>query len=118
MAKQSFINTKLCFQALPPREFLALQKRLFPVYFGCQVSLAALTAATRPPYGVISLAKEGWSAAPLVVVLATGTLNWLVYGPKTTTTAFIRRALQGELILFLIVGRNAIASLRLMCLMW
>lgn len=80
------------------REFLTLQKRLFPVYFGCQVGLAALTAATRPPYSIVSLAKDWWGAAPLVVVLVTGSLNWVVYGPRTTTASFVRRALHGTLL--------------------
>ena len=78
------------------REFIALQKRLFPVYFGCQVGLAALTAATHPPYSVVSLAQDLWSAAPVVGVLVTGSLNWFVYGPRTTTTSLVLRALHGE----------------------
>ncbi|CEJ56732.1 hypothetical protein PMG11_02930 [Penicillium brasilianum] len=90
---QSFVNTKLCFQALPMREFLALQKRLFPVYFKCQVGLAALTAATHPPYSILSLVKDPWGAAPLVVVIIMGSLNWFVYGPRTTTASLVRRAL-------------------------
>ncbi|KAF3386171.1 hypothetical protein F1880_001332 [Penicillium rolfsii] len=90
---QSFVNTKLCFQALPMREFLVLQKRIFPVYFKCQVGLAALTAATHPPYSLLSLVKDPWSAVPLAVVLVTGSLNWFVYGPRTTTASLVRRAL-------------------------
>jgi hypothetical protein len=78
------------------REFLTLQKRLFPVYFKCQVGLAALTAATHPPYSILSLAKDPWGTMPLVVVLVTGSLNWFVFGPRTTTASLIRRALSGE----------------------
>jgi hypothetical protein len=78
------------------REFIALNKRIFPVYFGCQVGLASLTAATRPPYSILSLAKDLWSAAPLGVVLVMGSLNWFVYGPRTTTASLIRRALHGK----------------------
>lgn len=77
------------------REFLGLNKRIFPVYFTCQIGLAALTAATRPPYSIVSLAADLWNAAPLVVVLAMGSLNYFVYGPKTTTVSFVRRALYG-----------------------
>lgn len=95
LSTQSFVNTKICFHVLPMREFLALQKRIFPVYFGCQIGLAALTAVTRPPYSIVSLAQDGWSAAPLIIVLVTGTLNWFVYGPQTTTASFVRRALHG-----------------------
>ncbi|KAJ5908618.1 hypothetical protein N7495_001300 [Penicillium taxi] len=90
---QSFVNTKICFQALPMREFITLQKRLFPVYFSCQVGLAAITAATHPPYSLLSLVKDPWGAGPLAVVLTTGCLNRYVYGPSTTTTALVRRAL-------------------------
>jgi hypothetical protein len=78
------------------REFIALNKRIFPVYFGCQVGLASLTAATRPPYSILSLAKDLWGAAPLGVVLVMGSLNWFVYGPRTTTASLIRRALHGK----------------------
>ncbi|KAJ5642088.1 hypothetical protein N7490_006088 [Penicillium lividum] len=91
---QSFINTKLCYKHLPMREFLGLNKRIFPVYFTCQIGLAALTAATRPPYSIFSLTMDPWSAAPLVIVLTMGSLNYFVFGPKTTTASFIRRALQ------------------------
>jgi len=92
---QSFVNTKICYRALPMREFIALNKRIFPVYFGCQVGLAALTAATRPPYSILSLANDLWSAVPLGVVLVMGSLNWFVYGPRTTTASLVRRALHG-----------------------
>ena len=78
------------------REFLGLNKRIFPVYFTCQIGLAALTAATHPPYSIVSLVADLWSAAPLVIVVAMGSLNYFVFGPKTTTVSFVRRALQGE----------------------
>ncbi|KAJ5664906.1 uncharacterized protein N7477_007354 [Penicillium maclennaniae] len=90
---QSFVNTKICYQALPMREFITLNKRIFPVYFGCQVGLAALTAATRPPYSIVSLAQDVWSAVPLGVVLVMGSLNWFIYGPRTTSASLVRRAL-------------------------
>lgn len=77
------------------REFLALQKRIFPVYFGCQIGLAVLTAATHPPYGIISLVKDVWSVVPLGIVLGMGAVNYFVYGPKTMTASFVRRAAQG-----------------------
>ncbi|KAJ5795263.1 hypothetical protein N7457_001862 [Penicillium paradoxum] len=91
---QSFINTKICYRYLPMKEFIALQKGLFPVYFGTQLGLTALTAATYPPYSVLSLVKYPWSAAPLAVVALAGSLNWFIYGPQTTTAALVRRALQ------------------------
>jgi hypothetical protein len=92
---QSFINTKICYQALPMKEFIILQKRLFPVYFGTQVGLTALTAATHPPYSILSLVQDPWSVAPLAVAGLTGCLNWFIYGPRTTTATLVRRALQG-----------------------
>ncbi|GFF35060.1 hypothetical protein IFM51744_04287 [Aspergillus udagawae] len=90
---QSFVNTKVCYQALPMKEFLALQKRIFPAYFRCQVGLVVLTAATRPPYSILSFSQHIWDSVPLIVVGVTGALNWLVFGPRATKTAFIRRAL-------------------------
>ncbi|EKV10837.1 putative mitochondrial outer membrane protein [Penicillium digitatum] len=91
---QSFVNTKICYQVLPMKEFILLQKRLFPIYFGTQVGLTALTAATHPPFSVLSLVQDPWSVAPLTVVGLTGCLNWFVYGPRTTTATLVRRALQ------------------------
>lgn len=93
---QSFVNTKICYQELPMKQFILLQKRLFPIYFGTQVGLTALTAATHPPYSILSLGQDPWSIAPLAIVGLTGCLNWFIYGPRTTTATFIRRALQGE----------------------
>lgn len=92
---QSFVNTKICYQALPMKEFIVLQKRLFPIYFGTQVGLTALTAATHPPYSIFSLVQDPWSVAPLAVAGLTGCLNWFIYGPRTTTATLVRRALQG-----------------------
>ncbi|KAJ5462647.1 hypothetical protein N7475_007591 [Penicillium sp. IBT 31633x] len=91
---QSFVNTKICYQTLPMKEFIVLQKRLFPIYFGTQVGLTALTAATHPPYSIISLVKDPWSAVPLAIVALTGCLNWFLYGPRTITASLVRRALQ------------------------
>ncbi|KAF7719052.1 Uncharacterized protein PECH_000234 [Penicillium ucsense] len=93
---QSFVNTKVCFQELPMREFLILQRRVFPVYFKLQVGLAMLTAATHPSRSILSLAPDPWGAVPLAVVIGMGTLNWLIYGPRTTQCAFVRRALDRE----------------------
>ncbi|KAJ5222074.1 uncharacterized protein N7469_010961 [Penicillium citrinum] len=89
---QTFVNTKLCFKYLPMREFLVLQKRVFPIYFASQVGLVVLTAATHPPYSIFSLVADTSSTVSLAVVLVTGLLNWAVYGPRTTTASFVRRA--------------------------
>ncbi|KAJ5223366.1 hypothetical protein N7468_007908 [Penicillium chermesinum] len=88
---QSFINTKICYLALSKREFLLLQKKLFPVYFGSQIGLALLTAATHPPFSILSLIKDTPGLISLAVVAGTGALNYYIFGPKTTTTAFVRR---------------------------
>lgn len=100
---QSFINTKICFRALPMREFLILQKRLFPTYFQCQLGLTALTALTRPPQGPVSFLGSIGDAVPLVVVAVTGALNYWVFGPRTTRDAFVRKAVIGRLLFFLFV---------------
>ncbi|KAK0615369.1 hypothetical protein B0T17DRAFT_511140 [Bombardia bombarda] len=81
---QTFVVTKICFTALPRPAFIALQKRLFPVYFQAQSTLLVLAAVTFPPGGVASLArggKSGW--VPFVVAGVTAGLNLLVYGPRT-----------------------------------
>ncbi|PKY03804.1 hypothetical protein P168DRAFT_327843 [Aspergillus campestris IBT 28561] len=90
---QSFVNTKVCYRALPMREFLALQKQIFPAYFKCQVGLVILTAVSRPPRSILSL---GWDTVPLAIVGVTGALNWFVFGPKTTTAAVVRRGMQEQ----------------------
>ncbi|CAG7927717.1 unnamed protein product [Penicillium olsonii] len=92
----SFVNTKICYRALPMKDFIALQKQLFPVYFKTQAGLAALTAATHPPYSILSLIQDPWGMAPLAIVGITGCLNWFIYGPRTITASLVRRALQGK----------------------
>ncbi|RMJ28789.1 hypothetical protein PHISP_00336 [Aspergillus sp. HF37] len=89
---QTFINTKICFRALPMREFLVLQKCLFPAYFRTQLGLVALTAATRPPAGIGSFVRHVSDAVPLVIIATTGGLNEWVFGPRTTRDAFVRSA--------------------------
>ncbi|KAB8234800.1 DUF4149 domain-containing protein [Aspergillus alliaceus] len=78
--------------------FIALQKRIFPAQFKCQVGLIILTVATRPPCSVISFTKHAWDAIPLVIVGVTGGLNWITFGPRTTTAAVVRRTLQEQAI--------------------
>ncbi|KAL4918379.1 hypothetical protein BDW62DRAFT_64269 [Aspergillus aurantiobrunneus] len=96
---QTFVLTRITFRALPDREFLLLQKRLFPVYFRCQLGLALLSATTRPP----SLPGRAWyrhpwawnwDSVPLAIVGATGLLNWLVYGPGCSRAVAARWLLQ------------------------
>lgn len=85
------------------REFLILQKRLFPIYFQTQLGLVALTALTRPPGGIVSLMNSPWDAVSLGVAGVTGALNYWVFGPRTTTAAFVRRAVFG-MFSFLLLG--------------
>lgn len=80
---QSFVMTKVCFNALPRPAFTTLQKRVFPLYFRGQTLLLLLTAATIPPAGPFSLVtnRENW--IPFVIALVPAGLNLLIYGPKT-----------------------------------
>lgn len=93
------MNTKVCYNNLSTREFLILQKRIFPIYFASQIGLGVLTAVTHPPYSIISLVKDFWAVAPLGVVITMGSLNYFVFGPKTTKAAFIKNALKGKYLL-------------------
>ncbi|KAJ9660038.1 hypothetical protein H2201_007079 [Coniosporium apollinis] len=81
---QSFINTGICYRALPLPQFTTLQKRIFPAYFRASVALVILTAATHPPKSVASLVRHVSDVVPLAIALAMNVLNWLVFGPKTT----------------------------------
>ncbi|EBA27256.1 hypothetical protein KXV68_005005 [Aspergillus fumigatus] len=83
---QSFVNTKICYQALPMKEFLALQKRVFPAYFRCQVGLVVLTAVTRPPYSILSFSQHIWDSVPLIAVGVTGALNCAMNEDNSSTT--------------------------------
>jgi hypothetical protein len=80
---QTFIMTKVSYQALPRSAFTTLQKRVFPMYFQTQSLGILLVALTAPPYGPISLhqAKTEWIS--LVFAGVTAGLNLLVYGPRT-----------------------------------
>jgi hypothetical protein len=80
---QSFIMTKVSYQALPRSAFTTLQKRVFPAYFQTQSLGLLLVALTAPPYGPVSLlqAKTEWMS--FVVAGLTAGLNLLVYGPRT-----------------------------------
>ena len=87
--------TKLCYLTLPKREFQSLQKRVFPAYFRLQVGLTVLTIVTLPERSFLSMPRRRLDLIPLVLVFATGLLNWLVYGPKTSKV-MQARAEQGK----------------------
>lgn len=81
---QSFINTKICYQSLSPQSFNNLNRRLFPVYFRCQLGLAVVTFVTKPPgvwLQIPSASDPGNWLLDLAIVMAG--LNWYVYGPRT-----------------------------------
>ncbi|GAB1316419.1 hypothetical protein MFIFM68171_06629 [Madurella fahalii] len=80
---QTFVNTKVCFDALPRSAFTTLQKRIFPVYFRGQTVLLLLSAVTFPPHGLPSLARQMADWIPYAVAGTTSLLNLLMYGPKT-----------------------------------
>ncbi|KAK3305232.1 uncharacterized protein B0T15DRAFT_531709 [Chaetomium strumarium] len=80
---QTFVNTKICYLALPRPTFTTLQKRLFPIYFRGQTILLLLTAATLPPRGLFSLVKHKADWIPFTLAGVTAVLNLVVYGPGT-----------------------------------
>jgi hypothetical protein len=80
---QTFVMTKVSYQALPRSAFTTLQKRIFPIYFQSQSLLLLLVAATAPPYGPISLTRSKWEWISFLSAGATAGLNLLVYGPRT-----------------------------------
>ncbi|MCJ1458213.1 hypothetical protein MMC28_008584 [Mycoblastus sanguinarius] len=80
---QSFVMTKVCYDALPMSAFTTLQKRVFPIYFRTQSLLLLLTAATHPPHGPFSLLTSLGDLIPLTIGGAMAVLNLSVYGPRT-----------------------------------
>jgi hypothetical protein len=80
---QTFVMTKVSYQALPRSAFTTLQKRLFPFYFQSQSLLLLCVAATALPRGPISLLEAKTSWISFLVAGATAALNMLVYGPRT-----------------------------------
>lgn len=91
---QSFVNTKVCYQALPASAFTTLQKRIFPVYFQIQTALLMFTVLTVPPYGPVSFIQKKRDWVPLVFASGMALLNLLIYGPRTQT-AMMERVHQG-----------------------
>lgn len=83
---QSFVITKVVFQALPRQPFTTLQARLFPVYFRLQTALLILTILTWPPRSLMSLVVSETSSKahwiPLAVGLGAAVLNLVLFGPR------------------------------------
>jgi len=90
---QTFVMTKLTFQALPRSAFISLQKRAFPVYFRGQSLLLVVVALTVPLSGPVSLFNTTNSIL-FAVAGGTALLNLLVHGPRTQSH-MIERIHQG-----------------------
>ncbi|KAL9600097.1 MAG: hypothetical protein Q9179_003327 [Wetmoreana sp. 5 TL-2023] len=95
---QSFVMTKICYNALPMSAFTTLQKRVFPAYFRLQSILLLLTAATHPPFGPLSLVSLPGDLIPLAFGGALAALNLIIYGPRTQEM-MVERIHQGNLAL-------------------
>lgn len=97
---QTFVMTKVSYQALPRSAFTTLQKQVFPIYFKSQSLLLALVIATTPPRGPVALtqSKAGWISLSIAGV--TAGLNLLMYGPRTKEL-MIQRVHQGTLLVAL-----------------
>jgi hypothetical protein len=80
---QSFIMTKVSYQALPRSAFTTLQKRVFPAYFQTQSLGVLLVALTAPPYGPVSLLQTKTECISFIVAGLTAGLNLFMYGPRT-----------------------------------
>ena len=87
---QSFVMTKVCFNALPMSSFTTLQKRVFPIYFKLQSLLLLCTALTHPPLGPLSLVRSRTDLALLGFSGAMAALNLTVYGPRMEKTMMER----------------------------
>lgn len=91
---QSFVMTKLAYQALPRSAFTSLQKQVFPVYFKGQAFLLGLVALTIPPCGPTSLIDRKGNSITFAVAGGTALLNLLLYGPRAQKL-MIKRVHQG-----------------------
>jgi hypothetical protein len=91
---QTFVITKVAYQALPRSAFTTLQKRVFPIYFKSQSLLLFLVAVTIPPHGPFSILSTRTQWVTFLVAGVTAGFNFLVYGPKTRSL-MIQRVHQG-----------------------
>ncbi|KAI8629605.1 hypothetical protein F5Y19DRAFT_71739 [Xylariaceae sp. FL1651] len=80
---QTFVITKICYDALPRSAFTTLQKRLFPIYFRSQSLLLLLTAITIPSHGPLTLIANKAAWIPFTIAGTTAALNLVLYGPRT-----------------------------------
>ncbi|KAH6865197.1 hypothetical protein BKA58DRAFT_322228 [Alternaria rosae] len=80
---QTFVMTKVSYQALPRSAFTTLQKRVFPIYFQSQSILLLIVAATCPPQGALSLLAEKSDWIAFAIAGVTAGLNLVKFGPRT-----------------------------------
>ena len=92
---QTFVMTKVSYQALPRSAFTTLQKRAFPIYFQSQSLLLLIVAFTVPPRGPSALLQSKWEWISFACAGTTAGLNLLVYGPKTKDL-MVERIHQGK----------------------
>ena len=92
---QTFVMTKVSYQALPRSAFTTLQKRVFPIYFQSQSILLLIVAATFPPCGPLSLLAEKSDWIAFAVAGVTAGFNFVVFGPRTKDL-MVERVHQGK----------------------
>ncbi|KAK3998157.1 hypothetical protein QBC44DRAFT_376027 [Cladorrhinum sp. PSN332] len=80
---QTFVMTKVSYNALPRSAFRTLQKRVFPIYFKTQATLLLLNAITFPSGGVWGLSTNKADWIPHLVAGITAILNLSIYEPRT-----------------------------------
>ena len=80
---QSFVMTKVAYQALPRSAFTTLQKRVFPIYFQSQSIFLLILAATFPPRGPISIFQKRGDWIAFAIAGVTAGFNLMVFGPRT-----------------------------------
>jgi hypothetical protein len=95
---QSFVMTKVAYQALPRSAFTTLQKRVFPIYFRSQSLLLLIVAATFPPHGPGSMIKGKGDWILFAAASVTAGLNLVMYGPRTQEL-MIKRVHQGTIVM-------------------
>ncbi|KAF9891518.1 hypothetical protein FE257_003985 [Aspergillus nanangensis] len=93
---QTFLNTKIQHPSTSIPDLITLEQDLFPTTCQCQLGIIILTVVTRPPYSIFSFANHHWNAIPLLIILLTATLNWLIFGPRTVSAAITRRSLREQ----------------------
>jgi len=92
---QTFVMTRVSYQALPRSAFTTLQKRVFPIYFQSQSILLLIVAATFPPRGPLSLLAEKSDWIAFAIAGVTAGFNLVVFGPRTKDL-MVERVHQGE----------------------